>query len=416
MKAQSSRALLAFLALIACQAPAAPHDIGERWSNADLATLERWLDAAPLDALPVISTSSLEQARRSGDPKRIDDEADRLSLRLARMHLLGTANNSGRASWHINDTDADLPLETMLADSLAHGKLDSFFALMRPAHQEYTALRFAFQIEDDAQHRRTIARNMERWRWMPRSLGEDYVLVNIAQFEASFWREGKVADKWRVIIGKRRTPTPVFETEIEGVILNPWWEIPASIVRESVGSLVRRNPSLARARGYVWGGGRYRQRPGPNNALGQMKLVMPNRFSVFMHDTPNKQLFEEDVRSFSHGCIRTDNAIGYAAALLQDVRTREEIDSIVASGKTTRIAIAKPLPLYVTYFTAVSDDSGDIILLDDLYDRDRRVSVPAPLANVGVDGADASRSFLQVSYMQPMVAPDRKLSISDIEC
>ncbi|MXO57292.1 L,D-transpeptidase family protein [Pontixanthobacter gangjinensis] len=414
--AKSNRALLAALTLIACQVPGAAHDSGERWSNANLATLDRWIEAAPLDALPPVSKNALDQARNSRVPGRIDEEADRLALRLARMHLLGAANHSGRAGWNINDTDANLPLDTMLARGLADGNLDTFFALMRPAHQEYAALRSAYQVEPDVQHKRTIARNMERWRWMPRSLGKNYVLVNIVGYEASLWREAKLVDHWRVIIGKRSTPTPVFETQIEGVILNPWWDIPASIVRESVGALVRRNPSLARARGYVWSGGRYRQRPGPNNALGQMKLVMPNRFSVFMHDTPNKQLFEEDVRSFSHGCIRTDDAIGYAATLLQDIKTREEIDVILASGQTTQIEIGKPLPLYVTYFTAVSDGLGRVKLLDDLYDRDRRIAVPASLAIVDNYAADDALSLLRASYGESAATQDANRSISDIEC
>lgn len=413
---KSCRALVAVLSLIACQAPAAAYDTGKKWSNANLTILDRWVEAAPLDALPPVSKSSLDQAKVSGDPERIDEEADRLALRLARMHLLGGANRSARAGWNITDTDADLPLEIMLERGLSDGNLDTFFALMRPAHQEYAALKSAYQVEGDVQVRLTIARNMERWRWMPRSLGEHYVLVNIPKFEASLWREGQPMDIWRVIIGKRSTPTPVFDTKIEGVILNPWWNIPASIVRESVGALVRRNPSLARARGYVWGGGRYRQRPGPNNALGQMKLVMPNRFSVFMHDTPNKQLFGEDVRSFSHGCIRTDDAIGYAATLLQDVKTREEIDAILASTETTQIAIARPLPLYVTYFTAISDGSSGVALLDDLYDRDRRISAPVSLANIDGDAAEYARSFLRVNYQEQVMGSERDRSISDVEC
>jgi len=347
------------------------------WTSTDISALERWVEAAPQDALPVISTTSLDRAVADGDPARIDDEATMLALRLARMHLLGSAPASERAGWNIVDTDQELALEPLLAQAVANDTLDTFFALMRPQHQEYSALKAALATETDGDRRVAIARNMERWRWMPRSLGDDYVLVNAARFEAYLWRHGEKAGTWRVIVGKLSTPTPVFNTTITGVILNPWWEIPASIVRESVGSLVRNNPAAARARGYVWSDGRYRQRPGPNNALGQMKLVMANRFSVYMHDTPSKQLFDEDVRAFSHGCIRTGDALGYAATLLEGAKTREEIDEIIASGKTTTVELPVPLPIYVTYFTAVSDGEGGILVLDDFYKRDRRIRIAA---------------------------------------
>ncbi|WP_169829137.1 L,D-transpeptidase family protein [Tsuneonella mangrovi] len=348
---------------------------GAHWTETDLAVLDRWVDAAPADALPRPSTKAFDAAVRGGDPMVIDREATKLALRLARMHLLGDASSAEKAGWNIVDTDRNLPVESLLDTAITTETLDSFFAWMRPASPQYAALKAAYDVETDRGRRRTIARNMERWRWMPRSLGDDYVLVNAADFEAYLWRDGKEVGTWRVIVGKKSTPTPVFDTTIEGVILNPWWEIPASIVRESVGALIRRNPALARSRGYVWADGRYRQRPGPNNALGQMKLVMPNRFSVYMHDTPSKQLFERDVRAFSHGCIRTGDAIGFAATLLEGVKTREEVDAIVSSGATTEVALARPIPIYVTYFTAVGDGQGDVAVLPDIYDRDGRIKL-----------------------------------------
>lgn len=343
---------------------------GSEWSHAQLASLARWNDAAPEDALPRLTTEALDAAIATGEPQRINAEATRLALHLAGMHLFGRASASERAGWRIVDTDDEAALGPMLDQALANDRLDTFFALQRPTHREYGALRQAYAREGDAIRRITIAGNMERWRWMPRSLGEDYVLVNTARFEAALWREGKLTGIWRVIVGKTSTPTPVFSTRVEGVTLNPWWEIPASIVRESVGALVRRNPALARQRGYVWSSGRYRQRPGPGNALGQMKLVMPNSFSIYMHDTPSKQLFDAQVRTFSHGCIRTDDAIGYASILLEGIKTRAEIDAIVTSGKTTTILLARPVPIYIACFTAVGDGEGGVVVLPDIYRRD----------------------------------------------
>lgn len=372
------RSLIATIALLIWTAAASAQVNDSTWSSSDITTLKRWVDSAPLDALPRMSSTSLDRAVVEGDQQSIDDEATMLALRLARAHLLGSATQAERAGWNIVDSDREIALEPMLERAVEDDTLDTFFALLRPAHADYSALKTALANETDADRRKAIARNMERWRWMPRSLGSDYVLVNPARFEADLWRDGAKAETWRVIVGKKSTPTPVFNAMIEGVILNPWWEIPASIVRESVGALVRRNPALARERGYVWSNGQYRQRPGPNNALGQMKLVMPNRFSVYMHDTPNKNLFEEEVRAFSHGCIRTGDAIGYAATLLEGVKTREDVDSIVASGKTTTVRIARPVLVYITYFTAVRDSAGAVEILPDIYNRDGAIRANLP--------------------------------------
>lgn len=375
------RGLIAMITFLLLAAPVAARAQDGNWASADITILRHWVDAAAQDALPVISTASLDAAQAGGNVEQIDDEATKAALRLARMHLLGSASGTERAGWNIEDDDTTLPLEQMLEQAVSNDTLETFFALMRPTHPQYSALRAAYQRETDIDRRRAIARNMERWRWMPKSLGDDYVLVNAARFEAGLWRDGEQVGSWRIIVGKKSTPTPVFDAMIEGVILNPWWDIPTSIVRESVGALVRRNPSLARQRGYVWSNGRYRQRPGPNNALGQMKLIMPNRFSVYMHDTPSKDLFAEEVRAFSHGCIRTGDAIGYAATLLEGVETREQIDAIVASNKTTTVKLAQPIPVYIAYFTAIENDAGQIEILPDIYNRDddiRSVGNPAP--------------------------------------
>jgi len=347
------------------------------WTRANIAELRHLAVAAPEDGLPTISTAALDKALANGDTAALDDAATMLALRLAQWHLLGAASPGERTGWNIVDTDRGVALEPMLERALASGALIAFFAGLAPAHPDYAVLKATLAAETDRERRRVIARNMERWRWMPRSLGPDHVLVNAARFEAELWRGAKRVGTWRIIVGKKSTPTPVFDTRITGVVLNPWWEIPASIVRESVGALVRRNPSAARARGYVWSDGRYRQRPGPNNALGQMKLVMPNPYSVYMHDTPSKQLFDQKVRAFSHGCVRTDNAIGYAATLLQSVMERERIDAIVASGVTTTVNLPRPLPIYVAYFTATANAAGGVDVVPDIYGRDGRITASA---------------------------------------
>jgi murein L,D-transpeptidase YcbB/YkuD len=361
------RTLLAILALGLCAAAAPAEQSAPAWSPADIAVLERWVHTAPLDALPEPSTAALDGAMTGGDQMAIDRAATALALKLARMQLLGRAGASERKGWNIVDTDKSIDLDALLRQSLAAGTLDAFYASLLPRNPDYAALRAAYATETDPAVRATIARNMERWRWMPHSLGPDYVLVNAPAFEAQLWRGGEEVGTWKVIVGKKSTPTPVFNATITGVILNPWWEVPASIMREMRG----RFPA---SKGYVWSGGRVRQRPGPTNALGQMKLVMPNRFTVYMHDTPSKQLFERDVRAFSHGCIRTQDAVGYATTLLQGVKTPEEVDAILVSRQTTKIGLAKTLPVYVAYFTAVGDGNGGVKILPDIYRRDALIS------------------------------------------
>jgi L,D-transpeptidase YcbB len=219
-----------------------------------------------------------------------------------------------------------------------------------------------------------LIRNLERWRWLPLDMGHRYLLVNAAGFEVALWEDGRRVARWRVITGKPGTPTPVFSATVTGVTVNPWWDVPPSIVAESVGRLTRRNPAEARRRGYVWGGGTYRQKPGPGNALGLMKLVMPNPYKVYLHDTPTKALFEQPVRAFSHGCIRVDKALTLAGRLLG-----RPVDAQVAKGASVTLPLADPLPVYVAYFTADASEAGAVEVHPDIYGRDAGLSVDAKL-------------------------------------
>jgi len=299
----------------------------------------------------------------AGNPADVSKAATELALCLARMHLLGHVAPSARGSWRIADSDEGIDLSARLEAALASDGLGLFFRGLEPDHPDYAALKHAFATEVDPARRETIARNMERWRWLPRSLGRNYILVNAASFEARLWRDGARAGTWKVIVGKPSTPTPIFAATVRGVIVNPWWTVPASIIREKRG----RFPS---SQGYVRSGGQVRQRPGPNNALGIVKLDMPNSHSVYLHDTPSKSLFDRPVRTFSHGCVRVNDALALASALLGPARTRSELDAIVATRRTTEILLAAPLPIYVAYFTAGSDLQGKVVIYPDVYRRD----------------------------------------------
>ena len=339
------------------------------WTPATLERLRDWVARAPVDALPVLDTGPLRQAQTRGDAEAVSQAATALALNLARMQLLGAAGAAQRAGWHIADTDRSVDLRERLARAVSLDALDSFFSGLQPQSDQYAALRLAYAGEADPDRRLTLARNMERWRWMPQSLGSDYVLVNAAAFEAELWRHGRRVGTWPVIVGKRSTPTPVFSATITGVILNPWWVVPASIVREQHGVFPARL-------GYVRSGGQIRQKPGPGNALGQMKLDMPNPFTVYIHDTPSKELFAKEVRAFSHGCIRIGDALGFATRLLGGERDRVEVDAIVATRETTRLPLEKGLPVYIAYFTAGTGADGQLRFYPDLYKRDGRTGDP----------------------------------------
>jgi L,D-transpeptidase YcbB len=344
----------------------APHVHSASWRVDQAQMLQQLIAASPEDALPILDTSGLDGALRDGPSAELDSAANGLALRLARMHLLGVSTAQQKAGWRIADSDQETDIKGWLQRALGADALATFFMSVRPAHPDYAALRAAYAQEADPGRRLTLARNMERWRWLPRTLGDDYVLVNAPFFEARLWRGGKHAGSWPVIVGKTSTPTPVFSALITGVTFNPWWNIPASIVRERGG----RFPS---SQGYVHSRGQWRQKPGPNNALGQMKLVMPNPYSVYMHDTPSKHLFAREVRAFSHGCIRTGDALGFAATLLSGAKTRAEVDAVVKSRTTVTFDLPKPLPVYVTYFTAAPAPDGTVIYKTDIYGRDARV-------------------------------------------
>lgn len=355
------------------------------WNPDAIGKLRAWVAVAPDDALPRPDSNALDRALAVGNPGLIDVAASALALKLARMHLLGSASAAERAGWRIVDSDRDFDVEGQLSVALAGGRIDDFFAGQRPQHPEYAALREALRSETDPVRRQKIARSMERWRWMPISLGQDYLLVNTAGFELTRWRGGQRVGSWRVIVGKTASPTPIFSATVTGVNINPWWNVPSNIVRESVGGLIRRSPATARARGYVWGGGSVRQKPGPGNALGQMKLVMPNPFSVYLHDTPNRDLFNQDVRAFSHGCVRVGDALGLAESLLAGVKNRSQIDALVASRNSVTVGLIRPVPVYIAYFTAGIRSDGSLALYDDIYSRDRRV--PLVLAEQGSECA-----------------------------
>lgn len=243
---------------------------------------------------------------------------------------------------------------------------------------------------------RQIVLNMERFRWMPDDLGDDHVFVNMAGFELDYVRQGTTRLSMRVVVGRRFRETPIFSDAIHYLEFNPTWSVPRKIAVEDILPRVRRDPGYLAAGGYElftagsdggrpvnpstvdWralGPGRFpyrlRQTPGKKNALGRVKFMFPNQFDVYLHDTPAREYFRRSVRTFSSGCIRLEKPLRLAGLLLQaDGQDPRRIERILETEETTRVNLATPVPVHLTYLTAWIGEGGTAEFRDDVYGRD----------------------------------------------
>jgi L,D-transpeptidase YcbB len=235
--------------------------------------------------------------------------------------------------------------------------------------------------------------SLERARWLLRDLESDYVFVNIAGPETYLVRDNKTVWKARSIVGRAYRQTPVFRDNIQYMEFNPTWTVPVSIFRRDKLPLIRRDPGYLARGGYSvldssgrrinpsavnWSGTpsvTLRQEPGPKNALGQVKFMFPNAHSVYLHDTDNRSLFGRNERNLSSGCVRIENPFEFADLLMASDPewSAARREAILASGRTTRINLPKPLPVLLVYFTAWMDEAGVVQFREDVYERDARV-------------------------------------------
>jgi murein L,D-transpeptidase YcbB/YkuD len=229
-----------------------------------------------------------------------------------------------------------------------------------------------------------IIANMERWRWMPHDLGGDYVMVNIPNYTLRVAHDGKTVWTTKIVVGKvGGHATPLLTETMKYITVNPTWNVPPSIIRNEYLPALARDPNaLARVGLHIGrnsdGSIRIYQPPGERNALGRIRFNFPNRFLVYQHDTPDKNLFAHDTRAYSHGCMRVQNPDEYAQVLLsiaqpEDGYTAKKIRSMYGSGERN-ITFKKQIPVYITYQTAFVDDAGKLETRDDLYGLDREIT------------------------------------------
>ncbi|MGE3249655.1 MAG: murein L,D-transpeptidase [Hyphomonadaceae bacterium] len=213
--------------------------------------------------------------------------------------------------------------------------------------------------------------NLERERWLPRPLPDTRIEVNIAAAELRVYRAGVQGLSMRAIVGAPRRRTPIFMATVEAVTLNPPWRVPASIAATEIMPRARRDPTYLARNGYAEIDGALIQAPGPQNALGEVKLELPNPHAVFVHDTPNRNLFSRDIRTLSHGCIRAGDARALAEVLLASQGVpRTALDASIAAGVTRRIDLVTPVPIFMLYRTAWVDETGALRLSRDVYGWD----------------------------------------------
>jgi murein L,D-transpeptidase YcbB/YkuD len=234
-----------------------------------------------------------------------------------------------------------------------------------------------------------IRLNLERLRALPADGSGRFILVDAAAQRLWLYEDGEAVDSMKVVVGKTASPTPMFATLIYAAEVNPYWNIPPDLVQKLVApKVVKQGIGYLAASGYdvlsSWGDGaqlidplgvdwqavaagrenvRVRQQPGGSNAMGALKLYMPNRFGVYLHDTPDKQLFAGEDRRRSNGCIRLEDAARLARWLFGEMPT--------APDAGTMVALAKPVPVYVTYLTAATDPVDGLVFRADPYGRDR---------------------------------------------
>ena len=232
-----------------------------------------------------------------------------------------------------------------------------------------------------------IAVNLERMRWMNRNLGERHILVNLAGFTMAVMNKGVPEFTSRVVVGKAREHrTPEFSDTMTHMIVNPSWYVPTSIAQKEILPKLEKDPNYLVNRGMRMVNGRIIQRPGRRNALGTVKFMFPNRFAIYLHDTPSKRLFSRDVRAYSHGCVRVEKPHAFAEYLLtgQAEDPAGYFQRILRRGRERRIDLDNPLPVHLTYRSAWIDDQGVEQFRGDIYGRDRRIAQALRKAGVTI--------------------------------
>jgi len=283
------------------------------------------------------------------------------------------------------DTTYDKPLAAAVKAFQASLGIDAD-GVMGPA--TVAALNGATSVSKD-----DIIANMERWRWEPNDLGAFHVEVNIPEFTVWIMKDGEPVHSTRVVVGAPTHQTPVFSDEIEDIVVNPYWNVPASIATNEIKPHLIANPSyldsqnmemlqgskVINASAIDWttaniNNFHVRQKPGGANALGQIKFLFPNDLDIYLHDTPSKSLFSRSFRAYSHGCVRVQNPMDFAGALLATNPSITEASLKSLFGPTEKwVQLKTHIPVHLMYFTLRANDDGTIRSYGDVYGINKKL-------------------------------------------
>ena len=326
----------------------------------------------------------------------------------------------------------------VLKDLASTADVGEFLKRLHPQHPQFELLRQALlkargakptgaTTKKNAATIRRILANMERWRWMPRNLGSFYVWDDVPAQKVSVISDRKVLFHEKMVVGKPKTPTPMFSSEMKYIIFHPSWGVPPGMKRNELlpqlrnsnggwfsskpsASAVLRSHGLRVTRGGVpinpdsvnWSkvnisSYHFTQAPGPTNVLGIVKFRFPNKHNVYMHDTPERHLFGDRERAFSHGCMRVQRPVRLAEVLLKHDKgwNKGQVKQKKRSG--ARIKLSNPIAVHITYFTVVADKNGKLDFRRDLYGLDRRVLSKLEGRNVRV-GSLSTKRIKRTSY------------------
>ena len=218
--------------------------------------------------------------------------------------------------------------------------------------------------------------NMERTRWLPIDVRGKYLAVNIPEFVLHAYYDDSLLWNMNVVVGKDVNKTVIFAGKISEIVFSPYWNVPPGILKKEVLPGIQKDKTYLEKHHMEMFGGTVRQKPGPWNSLGAVKFLFPNSHSIYLHDTPSKNLFQESKRAFSHGCIRVAEPQRLAMYLLNDNTsyTEEKIVQAMNSGKEQFAVVKDPMPVFITYFTAWVDRQGQLNFREDIYNRDRELA------------------------------------------
>jgi murein L,D-transpeptidase YcbB/YkuD len=218
----------------------------------------------------------------------------------------------------------------------------------------------------------TILINIERCKWIPNETESEHIIVNIPEFKLTAFNKEEIVFKCNVVVGKSTNKTIIFKGDMKYIVFSPYWNVPESIIKKEILPKMKNNESYLERNNMEWNDGKIRQRPGEGNSLGLVKFVFPNNYNIYLHDTNAKSLFNEERRTFSHGCIRISEPIKMIKFLLQGdtIWNDQKIYQAMHSGKERHLKLAKNIPVYIVYFTSFVDEKGKLNFRKDVYNRD----------------------------------------------